>query len=229
MAVSATGLFDLDADQCIQQALAMVSKRQDSGYDVRLARQALQMLLQIFALRRINLWTVELQTKALPLNGAVIEFDEQTTDVLEVTIRNTSATQPTDSPLTRIPRDQYHYLPNKTVPGRPIQFYLDRQRDKPRMLLYPIADKASYQVDAYTIRTSRDINSLTESVDVPNRWTPVVVHGLAWQLSLLDGEVGEDKIARLRMDFDNILDIALEEDRDRSPMRVGLDLSRYRV
>lgn len=229
MAVGANGLFSLDADRCIQQAFSLVSHRQDSGYDVRIAREALQMILHILTLRRLNLWTVERQTKTPVLGAEVIEFDEQTVDLLEVTIQDLSQASPSQINLARIPRDQYTYLPNKTVLGRPIQFWFDRQRDIPRMFIYPRPEKGTYQIEAFTIRTLRDINSMTDSIDVPNRWTPILVHGLAWQLASREPKKDEVLIARLKQEFDALLDIALEEDRDSGPLRVGLDLSRYRV
>lgn len=93
-------------------------------------------------------------------------------------------------PVAKINRDDYANLPNKFFPGRPVQFWYDKQRIQPLMTLWP-APSEEYtfsQLVLYTQRYVQDVGSLTQEIEVPQRWYMAIVLQLAIDLC---GEIPE--------------------------------------
>lgn len=93
-------------------------------------------------------------------------------------------------PVAKINRDDYANLPNKYFQGRPVQFYYDKQRDEPLLQLWPSpSDEFTFsQLVLYTQRYVQDVGSLTQTLDIPQRWFRAVVLNLAKDLC---GEIPE--------------------------------------
>lgn len=90
-------------------------------------------------------------------------------------------TAPSEIPVTRMNRDAYDNLPNKTFPGRPLQYWLDRQVDVPVMNLWPVPNAASAysQVTIRRVRHIMDVGSMQQTLEIPQRWSQTIVALLA--------------------------------------------------
>jgi hypothetical protein len=108
-------------------------------------------------------------------------------DVGEFVIANL----PNEIPVAKINRDDYANLPNKFFQGRPVQFWYDKQRSPPLMQLWPAPQEqyAFAQIILYVQRYVQDVGSLTQEVEVPQRWYLAVVLMLAKQLAMEIPEV----------------------------------------
>lgn len=137
---------------------------------------------------------------------------------------------PTEIPLARMNRDDYTNLPNKVFQSnRPLQFWLDRVIPNPIMYLWPIpnAQASVYQIVVWRQRQIMDVGTMTQQLEVPQRWLEAIVAGLASKLALELPEVDPQMIPILDVKAANALAVAQAEERDNSPMMISPNISMY--
>ena len=75
-------------------------------------------------------------------------------------------------------------LPNKGAQGQPSQYYVDRQTT-PTITLYLTPDASTYtHLCYYTLNRIEDAGAYTNNPDIPFRFLPCMISGLAFYLSL---------------------------------------------
>lgn len=137
---------------------------------------------------------------------------------------------PTEIPLARISRDDYTNLPNKSFQSnRPLQFWLDRQVQQPIMHLWPVPNNAAedYQIVLWRQRYIMDVGTMTEEIEVPQRWYDAIVAMLAAKLAMEYIEVDPQMIPMLDAKAKEALYFAQQEERDNSPMMILPNISMY--
>jgi len=100
---------------------------------------------------------------------------------------------PQEIPIAKINRDDYANLPNKYFTGRPLQFWYDKTQPQPVMTLWP-APQLQYtfaQTVLYVQRYVQDVGTLTQTVEVPQRWFLTILTRLAKELMLMIPEVAK--------------------------------------
>lgn len=136
---------------------------------------------------------------------------------------------PTEIPLARMNRDDWTNLPNKTFQGKPLQYWFDRQRDYPTMNLWPVTDPTSMfgQIVIWKQRYIMDVGTLTEELDIPQRWYETVVWQLAWRLAMEMPEFDMNLLGLIKGTADEALKVAQDEERDNSPIYFAPNISPY--
>jgi len=137
---------------------------------------------------------------------------------------------PTEIPFGRLNRDDYTNLPNKTFQSlRPLQYWFDRQTPAPVMHLWPVPNSGSttYQVVMWRHRHVMDVGTLTQSIEVPQRWIDAVTAELAVKLALEIPQVPPDLIPTLKAFATEAMTDAWSEERDNSPIRWAPNISPY--
>ena len=107
-------------------------------------------------------------------------------DVLEAQLRsNRTQTTQSDSPMTKVDRSTYAGFSNKLSKGTPNQYWVERFIDKVRIHIYPTPDStnASKDMHFYFIKRIQDVGDYTNATDVPFRFVPCMVSGLAYYLA----------------------------------------------
>ena len=84
----------------------------------------------------------------------------------------------------------------------------------------PNAPGNQYTLVYYRMRRIQDAGGGTSIQDIPFRFIPCMVAGLAFHLSMKLPDVPSDRIAALKADYEQQWQIAAEEDRDTSPIRL---------
>lgn len=156
--------------------------------------------------------------RILSLSGAIVYS--------QVYLANT----PTEIPLARMNRDDYTNLPNKTFKSsRPLQFWFDRQVPSPIMHLWPVPNAAATtsQIVLWRQRYIMDVGTLTQELEIPQRWYEAIVSGLAAKLAMEMIEVDAQLIPMLDQKAATALNIAQMEERDNSPMMISPNISMY--
>lgn len=133
---------------------------------------------------------------------------------------------PSEIPLALINTDNYDTQPNKTFPGRPVEYRYDKQRTQPIMNLWP-APGPEYTFYQLTVRVQRyiqDVGTLTQEVEVPQRWYLAIICELARQLGYSIPEVKAEVMPSLDSEAAKQLDIAWNGESDGSniQLRVGI-------
>jgi hypothetical protein len=137
---------------------------------------------------------------------------------------------PTEIPLARINRDDYTNLPNKSFQSnRPLQYWFDRQVNQPVMHMWPVpnAGAATYQIVLWRQRYIMDVGTMTQEIEIPQRWYEAIVALLATRLALEVLEVDPQLVPTLNALADKALMIAQMEERDNSPMMIQPNIGPY--
>jgi hypothetical protein len=137
---------------------------------------------------------------------------------------------PTEIPMARMNRDDYTNLPNKSFQSnRPLQFWLDRQAQSPVLNIWPVpnAQATVYQVVTWIQRHIMDVGSMTQEVEVPQRWYEALVAMLAAKMALELVEVDVNLIPLLDQKAAMALAVAQAEERDNSPMMIAPNIAPY--
>jgi hypothetical protein len=140
------------------------------------------------------------------------------------------ANTPTEIPLARMNRDDYTNLPNKAFQNnRPLQYWFDRQVNNPIMHMWPVPNNAATvcQIVVWRQRYIMDVGTMTQDVEVPQRWLEAIVSGLAAKMALELVEVDVNMIPILDQKAAIALNIAQMEERDNSPMMIAPNISPY--
>jgi len=140
------------------------------------------------------------------------------------------ANTPTEIPLARLNRDDYTNLPNKSFQSnRPLQFWFDRQVDFPVMHLWPVPNLQAevQQIVLWRQRYIMDVGSMTQEIEVPQRWYEALVAMLAARLAMEYLEVDPGMIPMLDGKAKESLYFAQQEERDDSPMNILPNISMY--
>lgn len=193
-----------------------------SGYDLRTVRRSLNLLFLEWANLGLNLWTLEeLEGQTTPLESK-LELASDTVDIMEARVRHDDGYT---SPLRRSSIMEYARSQNRTRQGRPTMFAMDRQVEGPTLMLWPIPDK-EYDIIYWRIRRIQEVGSGVQTQDVPFRFVPAMIAGLAYMLASKLPE-GAARISVLKSQYDESWALAREEDRDKAPFRLVPRMSRW--
>ena len=228
---SGTVTFDktFSVDEIIQEAYERLGTQASSGYELRTARRSLNILFQEWGNRGIHYWEVGEANIDVIEGQAEYTFYRATgdgtssvtnpantygvADVLEATLRsNRTQTTQSDSSLTKISRATYSALSSKLSKGTPAQFFVQRFVDKTTITVYPTADSsnASKDIHFYYLKRIQDVDSTyTDATDLPYRFVPCMVSGLAFYLSQ---KVNPQLTQTMKLYYEDELARALSED-----------------
>ena len=139
------------------------------------------------------------------------------------------ANTPNEIPMARLNRDDYVNLPNKTFEGRPLQFWCDRQLNNPVLYLWPVpsAQFVTAQVVVWVKRYIMDVGTMTQEIEVPQRWYDSIVYVLAARLAEETPTVDPQMIAILDQKAQRALLESENEERDDSPIYLTPNIAVY--
>ena len=134
-------------------------------------------------------------------------------DVLEATLRTSrTAEGQADSALTKIDRSTYSAQANKLSKGTPSKYFVQRFIDKTTITVYPTADasNAAKTVHFFFLKRIQDVDSTyTDATDVPYRFVPCMVSGLAFYLAQ---KFNPQLVQQMKALYEDELARALSED-----------------
>ena len=226
MATSGTAAFNPEIVEIVEEAYERCGLELRSGYDLKTARRSLDIMAAEWSNKGINLWTVESGTVALTTGTATYTLPADTIDLLETVIRTGSGSNQQDLSINRISVSTYATIPNKNNQGRPIQIYVDRQAT-PKVSVWPTPDSsATYTLVYWRLRRIQDAGRAgSNTYDVPSRFIPCLVAGLAYHIATKRPEVGLDRVTFLKAAYDEQFTLAADEDRDKSSIQFAPNIT----
>ena len=201
---SGTTTFDktFSIDEIIEEAFERIGLNSVAGYQMKSARRSLNILFQEWGNRGIHYWEIGELNLDLIEGQAEYKFFRSSgdgtsatstpngvygiSDVLEAQLRsNRTQTTQSDSPMTKVDRSTYAGFSNKLSKGTPNQYWVQRFIDHVSISVYPTPDStnASKDMHIYYIKRIQDAGNYTNASDVPFRFIPCMVSGLAYYLS----------------------------------------------
>ena len=222
MTTSGTTTFDLDLNECVEEAFERCGSELRSGYDLRTARRSLNLMFTDWANRGVNLWTIGSGTINLTQGTNTYPLPADTVDLLEHVIRTGAGNVSTqvDLTITRISVSTYSSIPNKLQQARPIQVWVNRQEPIPQITVWPTPDQTGvYQFVYWYLKRIQDAGAGgTYTQNVPFRFLNALVAGLAYYLSMkIPGAI--ERMPMLKQQYDEAWELASTEDRDKSAVR----------
>lgn len=227
MPVLTTSTFNLPIDEIIDLGIGRVTGERTNGYDATQAVKLLSLVFQEMTVRGQNLWTVEYAVQALALSDRTYTLPETVIDIVNANLCDTDFVG-NELTIPRWSRDSYAALVDKTTEGRPLAYYIDFQRDAPEIYLYPAPDKSTYEFRYWYIRKLYDVGRLDYNLDIPVRWLPAIISGLAYYFSRQNPKRTSAALREeLRTGWETDFKFAAEADRDKSPLMIVFDASCY--
>lgn len=220
MATSGTTAFNMDFTEIAEEGWERAGAEMRSGYDLRTARRAMNLMTIEWQNRGINLWTVDEGTINLVQGTSQYDLPADTIDLLEQVIRTNAGNASSQSDLTisRISVSTYASIPNKLTQGRPIQVWIERLRDNPRINVWPVPNNNDYVFKYYRLRRVQDAGSGVETADMNFRFLPCLVAGLAYHIAMRTPELAP-RVDMLRQEYEAQFILAAGEDREKTPFR----------
>ena len=229
---SGTVTFDktFAVDDLISEAYERIGSQVTSGYQLKTARRSLNIMFQEWGNRGLHYWEVaesnidliEGQTEYTFYRASGDGTSSSTNatsnvygvaDILEATLRtDRTATDQADSALTKIDRSTYSALSNKLSKGTPSKYFVQRFVDKTTITVYPTADSsnASKDLHFYYVKRIQDADSTyTDATDVPFRFVPCMVSGLAFYQAQ---KFNPQLVHQMKLYYEDELARALSED-----------------
>ena len=220
---SGTVIFDknFSIDEIIEESYERIGLQNVSGYQLKTARRSLNILFQEWGNRGLHYWQIANNDITLVDGQAVYTMFRSTgdgtsdatavygvDDILEAVYRNSSNV---DTPLTKINRSTYQALSNKTSEGQPTQYYVQRFIDKVTITLYltPGSSEAGNKLNYYYVKRIQDVGDYTNATDLPYRFVPCMVSGLAFYLSQ---KFNPQATQAMKLYYEDELQRALAED-----------------
>jgi hypothetical protein len=174
--------------------------------------------------RGLNLWSVDFATQALTAGTNQYTLDGKVLDIIEAFVRTNAGevNQQFDQSMTRISVSQYSNLSNKLTQSKPLQYYVERNVDSITINVWPTPDdQETYQFGYYYMERVEDAgNSAANNIDVPARFLPCLVSGLAYQLSLKYPSAGA-RAQALKADYEEQWTLASDSDRNKASLYVS--------
>ena len=223
MATSGTTVFEsgFSISDIVEEAYERIGIVGVSGHQLKTARRSLNIMFQEWGNRGLHFWEVKNNSITLVDGQAEYTMYRSTADgtsdatavygvddILEASYRNSSNV---DFSLTKINRSTYQGLSSKTQEGTPTQYFVQRFIDKVTITLYltPGSTEAGNLLNYYYVSRIQDAGNYSNEADVPYRFVPCMVAGLAYYLAVKDAP---DRIQMLKMLYEDELKRALEED-----------------
>jgi hypothetical protein len=152
-------------------------------------------------------------TSTSPINYAVISLGNM----------------PNEIPLGQLNRDNYVNQSNKVFPGRPSNFYYQRDLPVPVVYIWPAPFPAAEQAQLilWRHRQIMDTQNLQQDVEVPQRWLQAIVDGLASKVAAETAAVDINLIPVLEQRQAISMQRAWDGDNDGSPIQINPGIGVY--
>ena len=218
MATSGTSNFDPTFDDLLQDAAAMVGGGPVLADELISARRGLDYLLT--DLQNKNVLLHKIETTIVPVSASVssLAFGPSISDVLVASVR----TSGTDIVLERDGYERWAEIPTKSQTGRPTRYWWDRRRDGNIMNFWPLPDQ-TYDVVLTIQKNAEDTLRAFDNIDVPRRFLPAIIYGLAYWIGLRRGtRVDANRLTLLRAEYERAIRDAMREDRERGKVLIRI-------
>ena len=216
MATSGTRAFSLNVATAIEEAYELAGLEARTSYDAVTARRSLDIMFADWSNRGVQMWEVSKQTQTLTKGTNEYTLNSYDIDILDAYIERTVNGTVTDYQLTRIDRNEYIGIPTKITQSRPTQFWLERLTT-PVVHLYPTPENSTDKLIYYSWQRIQDGGASANDTDIPSRFIPCLVSGLAYYLCI---KKNIQKLPVIQALYEKDLINALQYDADRSSVHL---------
>ena len=216
MALSGSTDFEPNVTEFIEEAFERCGLELRTGYDLKTAKRSINLMLAEWANRGLNQWTIEQATQTVTQGTTDYTLNSNIIDILDVVVRRTVNSTQTDISISRIGRSEYLNIPNKETQARPSQYFLDKTIT-PVLKVWPAPENSTDILVFNKIVRMDDADKATNTMDMPFRFYPCFVAGLAYYLSL---KRSPQLTPQLKALYEEEFRRAANQDEDRASFRI---------
>ena len=216
MATSGTRTFSLDVATAIEEAYELAGLEARTSYDAVTARRSMNIMFADWSNRGVQMWEISKVELTLTEGDNDYSINAYDIDILDAYIQRSVNDIVTDYPLDRIDRNEFIGIPTKATKARPTEFWLERLKT-PVIHLYPTPENSTDKLIYYVWQRIQDSSASINDVDIPSRFIPPLVSGLAYYLCL---KKNIQKLGVIKEQYEQDLMNALKYDEDRSSTRL---------
>lgn len=220
---SGTKTFNLSIDEVIDAAYLRVGGDHITGRDAQTSRRALNLLLIDLINRGVPLAAMEEFSTTVTSSVVSYTLDDSIMDIIGPAVL---ARASVEISMDRVALDEYKQLPKKDQTGRPTQYTTHRDTNNVILTVWPMPENSTDIVKYWAVTKIQDITRQDQYVDLPTRYLPAIVSGLAYYIGLEKLRDNIQTIQFLKQEYEETLQRALEEDRERSTLRIVPALGR---
>lgn len=170
------------------------------------ARRSMGLLFTEWEQESVRLFQVDEQTQTVTDGDSDYTVASGTLLILDGVIRRSSV----DTYVSRISREQYHLIPNKTQEGMPSQVYHDIGAGT--YYLWPTPENSTDVFRYNRLRRIQDVGTAQQHPDVQRLWLEALCAGLAAKLAL---KFAYERVATLNALAEKSFRLAKIADRER--------------
>jgi hypothetical protein len=219
MTTSGKHEFNLPIDDLLLLAKNRVGGQWVSKIETTYALQSLNLLLAELINVGVPLSLFEEVLTTVQASVGSYSYGVSVMDIHSAILRRDS----TDVAMMRKSHSEFLKIPKKSQTGRPIEYAVERDNNGVTTRIWPLPENSTDIIVAYAMKRPEDVASLRDTIDLPWRYLPCIVAGLAWYMSLsLDGsspeeeQILEAKRQRLKAHWEQLRIETLGEDRERT-------------
>lgn len=179
---------------------------------VKSFRRSLDLMFVEWANHGVMLWAVEEISLPLVDGTATYTLNARTIGILDAYIRRSGV----DTVVDPMSRDEYAMIPDKTQEGLPSQYYLNRATT-PTLSLWLVPENSTDTFRYYAMRQLQEVGAASNTPDIAHRWYEALVSGWAAKVAV---KYAPDRIGPLKGEARSQLNLARQEDRQRTPTRI---------
>ena len=216
MATSNSTDFEPNVAEFIEEAYERCGLELRTGYDLKSARRSINLMLAEWANRGLNQWTISEATQTVTEGTREYTLDSSVIDILDVVLRRTEGSTTTDTQMSRVSRSEYINIPTKGTKARPNQYFLDKQ-NTPVLKIWPAPENSTDILVFNKMVRMDDADKATNTMDLPFRFYPCFVAGLAYYLSM---KRNPQLTEQLKIIYEEEFRRAADEDEERASFRI---------
>lgn len=212
MPTSGTSNFNPTFDDILQDAAGMVGGGPILAEELQSAMRGMDYMLTQLQNRNVLLHKIETTVIPTSVSAAQVSLEPSVLDALSVAVRDSSNNSIT---IHRIGYEGWAQITSKGQTGRPVQYWFDRRLSGNVLNLWPVPDN-TYDLVITVQKTAEDTIRAFNNVDVPRRFLPALLYGLAYYVGLRrSGRVPADRLVLLKTEYEAAVKEAMREDRER--------------
>lgn len=218
MATSGTFAFNLDLGDAMLDAFERCGLELRTGNDYRTANRSLNLLMLEWQNRGLNFFTLKEASTTMIVGTSDYALSSEKLEVIEAVVRkNAGETTQQDKTLNRISMSQYAHRASKKSQSEPTSFAISKAPGAITIKLYPTPSEANTLTYWYLEQIEDAGSAASKNMDIPVRYLPALVTGLAYQIALKrPKEVNVQQLVSIQSEYEKQWQLAKEGDRERS-------------
>ena len=216
MTTSSSTDFEPNVAEFVEEAFERCGLELRTGYDLKTAKRSINLMLAEWANRGLNQWTVDQATQTVTEGQTDYTLNSNVIDILDCSIRRNTNSSDLDLQMSRISRSEYLNIPTKSTKSRPSQFFFNKLIT-PVLKIWPAPENSTDILVFNKLVRMDDADKGTNTMDMPFRFYPCFVAGLAYYISV---KKAPEKSGMLKQMYEEEFERASSTDEDRASFRI---------